>query len=49
MMNKETFDNFDTQMQCEEFFQSFFESVQDKMEVIAWLSSQSLQVKVWNN
>jgi hypothetical protein len=47
-MNK-NIDDYDTQEQCEEFFQELFESIQAKMEVLAWLSSQSLQTKVWNN
>ena len=43
-MNK-TFDNYDTEVQCEEFF----EQPQDSLMVLMWLTMQSLQVKVWNN
>lgn len=43
-MNK-AFDNYDTELQCEEYYEQPPASVM----VLMWLTMQSLQVKVWNN
>ena len=43
-MNK-TYDDYDTEQQCEEYF----EQPPTQLLVLMWLTAQSLQVKVWNN
>jgi hypothetical protein len=43
-MNK-AFDDYDTELQCEECYEQPPASVM----VLMWLTMQSLQVKVWNN
>lgn len=40
-----TFDDFDTQIQPEEYYEQRTTSVM----VLMWLTMESLQVKVWNN
>ena len=43
-MNK-AFDDYDTELQCEEYYEQPPTSVM----VLMWLTMESLQVKVWNN
>lgn len=43
-MNK-AFDDYDTELQCEEYY----EQPPTPVMVLMWLTMQSLQVKVWNN
>jgi hypothetical protein len=46
-----TFDDFDTQIQPEEYYEQPPTSVTvlSNLPVLMWLTMQSLQVKVWNN
>jgi len=46
-----TFDNYDTELQCEEYYQqpAAAATTLSNLPVLMWLMMQSLQVKVWHN